>query len=134
VVVLERTNARFLQSLEEPVDMVVVDASFISLKILLPTIVHWLKPDADLVTLIKPQFEAGRDEVGKGGVVKNRDTHIHVVRKILDFALQQQFAIRGLTTSPLKGPAGNIEFLAWLARGNESDSLEIDDLIASVFG
>ncbi|MEO8607638.1 MAG: TlyA family RNA methyltransferase [Chloroflexota bacterium] len=133
VVVLERTNARFLQNLEESVNMVVVDASFISLKLLLPTIAHWLLPDAEIVTLIKPQFEAGKDEVGKGGVVKNRDTHMHVINEILFFAHQQQFSIRGLTTSPLKGPAGNIEFLAWLARDNRLESHAIDDLIASVF-
>src|SRR5689334_24398704 len=109
VVVLERTNARFLQNLEELVNMVVVDAAFISLKLLLPTITDWLQPQADLVTLIKPQFEAGRDEVGKGGVVKNRDVHIRVIREILSFAQQQQLSIRGLTVSPLKGPAGNVE-------------------------
>lgn len=133
VVVLERTNARFLQSLEEPVNMVVVDAAFISLKLLLPTITHWLQPQADLVTLIKPQFEAGRNEVGKGGVVKNRDIHIRVIHEILSFAHQQQYSIRGLTVSPLKGPAGNVEFLAWFARDNQVESLGIDHLIASIF-
>jgi 23S rRNA (cytidine1920-2'-O)/16S rRNA (cytidine1409-2'-O)-methyltransferase len=116
--------------------MVVVDTSFISLKLLLPAITHWLQPDADLVTLIKPQFEAGRDEIGKGGVVKNRDIHIRVIQEILSFARQQQFSIRGLTVSPLKGPAGNVEFLAWFARDNDNqpESLEINQLIASVFG
>ena len=133
VVVLERTNARFLQSLEEQVNMVVVDASFISLKLLLPVIMHWMQPDADLITLIKPQFEAGREEVGKGGVVKNRDIHIRVIQEILSFARQQQFSIRGLTVSPLKGPAGNVEFLAWYARDNQLESLEIDHLIATIF-
>jgi 23S rRNA (cytidine1920-2'-O)/16S rRNA (cytidine1409-2'-O)-methyltransferase len=131
VVVLERTNARFLQCLDEQVSLTVVDASFISLRLLLPTIKNWLLPEADIITLIKPQFEAGRDEIGKGGVVKNRDIHIRVIREILSFATQQHFAIRGLTVSPLKGPAGNVEFLAWLAQGYQLESLEIETLIAS---
>lgn len=115
VVVIERTNARYLHQLPEPVNLVVIDASFISLKLLLPTIQNWLAPQADLIMLIKPQFEAGKKDVGKGGVVKNPDVHERVVREVLDFATSLGFIQRGMTTSPIKGPAGNIEFLGWVS-------------------
>ncbi len=117
VIVMERTNARYVENLPECVDLVVVDASFISLKILLPIIQGWLCPQADIVTLIKPQFEAGRDDVGKGGVVRDTEVHRRVLCEILAFEQQIGFTVKGLTISPLKGPAGNIEFLAWCAGG-----------------
>jgi len=131
VVVMERTNARYLETLPEPVNLVVVDASFISLKLLLPVIKGWLSPRADVVALIKPQFEAGRQDVGKGGVVKDSRVHARVLQEILVFAREQGFAVRGLTVSPLKGPAGNVEFLAWL--GHEpSPSADINALIQNI--
>lgn len=133
VVVIERTNARFLEHLEEQVNLVVIDASFISLKILLPNVKNWMQPQADLITLIKPQFEAGKDEVGKGGVVRDRDTHFRVIEEVLWFAVRQHFIVRGLTVSPLKGPAGNTEFLAWFAWGSNSEGLtDFNTLIESV--
>lgn len=125
VKVMERTNARYLERLPEPVDLVVVDASFISLKILLPVIQRWLLPRADVVTLIKPQFEAGKQDVGKGGVVRNSDVHARVLEETVIFARTLGFAALGLTQSPIKGPAGNIEFLAWLGWGYDDPS-EID--------
>ena len=110
-----------------------VDASFISLKILMPVIRGWLCPQADIITLIKPQFEAGRDDVGKGGVVRDPEVHRRVLYEILTFVQQLDFTVKGLTTSPLKGPAGNIEFLAWYASGSRSEaSLDIDVLVKSV--
>lgn len=115
VVVMERTNARYLHQLPEQVNLVVIDASFISLKLLLPTVKCWLMPQADVIMLIKPQFEAGRRDVGKGGVVKDPAVHARVVREVLDFATSLGFIERGLTSSPIKGPAGNIEFLAWVS-------------------
>ena len=131
--VIERTNARYLETLAEPVDFVTVDASFISLKILVPTIKNWLEPSADLILLIKPQFEAGRDEVGKGGVVRDSKTHARVLTDILNAIRQLGFDIRGLTTSPIKGPAGNTEFLTWIHSGNPTDIPDdIATLIASV--
>ena len=134
VIVIERTNARYLETLAEPVDFVTVDASFISLKILIPTIKSWLQPTADLILLIKPQFEAGRDEVGKGGVVRDSKTHKRVLTDILSALKQMGFDIRGLTTSPIKGPAGNTEFLTWIHSGSPIDPpLDIEPLIASVF-
>ncbi len=133
VIVIERTNARYLESLAEPVDFVTVDASFISLKLLVPTIKNWLTSSADLILLIKPQFEAGRDEVGKGGVVRDSKTHKRVLTDILNAMRHLGFDIRGLTTSPIKGPAGNTEFLTWIQSGNPIDlPLDIPTLIAAV--
>jgi 23S rRNA (cytidine1920-2'-O)/16S rRNA (cytidine1409-2'-O)-methyltransferase len=119
VVVMEETNARYLEHLLEPVPFISIDASFISLKILLPVIKHWLQPSAvsrqpSVVALIKPQFEAGRKDVGKGGVVKDPATHRRVLDEVLAFADSIGLYPHGLLRSPLKGPAGNIEFLAWL--------------------
>lgn len=120
VTVLERTNARYLERLPEPVSLVTVDASFISLQILLPVIRGWLEPEAAVVTLIKPQFEAGRGQVGKGGVVRDSAVHRQVLAETLDFALRAGYGVGGLIVSPLRGPAGNVEFLAWLCRGAEA--------------
>jgi 23S rRNA (cytidine1920-2'-O)/16S rRNA (cytidine1409-2'-O)-methyltransferase len=115
VVLMERTNARYLTALAEPVDLVVIDASFISLRLILPVVIQWLKSDGDVVALIKPQFEAGRSEVGKGGVVRHRETHKQVLSNVLNFATGLGLHVGGLVKSPIKGPAGNIEFLAWLS-------------------
>jgi 23S rRNA (cytidine1920-2'-O)/16S rRNA (cytidine1409-2'-O)-methyltransferase len=131
VVIVERTNARYLEQLPELVHLVTVDASFISLKLLLPTIQSWLMPKSDVIPLIKPQFEAGRDDVGKGGVVKDPSVHTRVLQEVLSFASDHGFNIKGLITSPLKGPAGNTEFLAWLSQG-DTLSLNIDDLIQAL--
>ncbi|MEP7290787.1 MAG: TlyA family RNA methyltransferase [Chloroflexota bacterium] len=132
VVVIERTNARYLEQLAEPVSLVVIDASFISLRILLPTIKGWLTEKADVITLIKPQFEAGKDDVGKGGVVRDAKVHARVLDEVLSFAQGQGFAVRGLIQSPLKGPAGNVEFLAWLGWGEAISGEEIGELITRV--
>jgi len=133
VIVIERTNARYLEALAETVNFVTVDASFISLKILLPTIKNWLQPSSDLVLLIKPQFEAGREEVGKGGVVREPKIHKRVLTDVLTSISHIGFDILGLTTSPIKGPAGNTEFLTWIHFGDHLiPSLEIESLIASV--
>jgi 23S rRNA (cytidine1920-2'-O)/16S rRNA (cytidine1409-2'-O)-methyltransferase len=134
VVVIERTNARYLEKLDEFVDVVTIDASFISLKLLLPSVQRWLQPEADIIPLIKPQFEAGRSEVGKGGVVKDPQVHVRVLHDVLSFATQLSLHIMGLTTSPLKGPAGNTEFLAWLRHTGTapSEQLDLQALIASV--
>jgi 23S rRNA (cytidine1920-2'-O)/16S rRNA (cytidine1409-2'-O)-methyltransferase len=132
VVVMERTNARYVETLPEPVSLVVVDASFISLKLLLPVIKGWLTPEADVITLVKPQFEAGKQDVGKGGVVKDRRVHERVLEDVLLFARGQGFVVAGLTTSPVKGPAGNIEFLAWFSWGQAAQSEDISTLIQVV--
>jgi 23S rRNA (cytidine1920-2'-O)/16S rRNA (cytidine1409-2'-O)-methyltransferase len=130
VVPIERTNARYLEILPEPVSIVTLDASFISLKLLLPVIKNWLLPQADVIPLIKPQFEAGREDVGKGGVVKDSTIHRRVAEDVLTFATTLGFNINGLIASPLKGPAGNTEFLTWLSSGYAPHP--IDDLAALI--
>ena len=116
VVVMERTNVRYVtpEQLGEPLDLSVVDVSFISLKIVLPVIKTFLKPTGQVLCLIKPQFEAGKEKVGKKGVVRDPAIHKEVLDAFVELANQQQFTILGLTFSPVKGPEGNIEFLAHL--------------------
>lgn len=114
VVVLEESNARNVELLPEQVDLVVCDASFISLRILLPVFKGWLKPNADIITLIKPQFEAGKAEVARGkGVIRDPKVHQHVLTELLEFNIAQGFNIMGLVRSSLIGPKGNVEFLLW---------------------
>ena len=116
VVVMERTNIRYVtpEQLGEPLDLSVIDVSFISLKIVLPTIKTLLKPNGQVLCLIKPQFEAGKDKVGKKGVVRDKTTHKEVLDHFVDLADSLDFKILGLTFSPVKGPEGNIEFLGHL--------------------
>jgi 23S rRNA (cytidine1920-2'-O)/16S rRNA (cytidine1409-2'-O)-methyltransferase len=116
VVVMEETNARFLEKLPELVKLVTIDASFISLKVLLPVIKGWLAPEAELVALVKPQFEAGRQEVAKGdGVIRDPQVHQRILEEILAYAQSLGFEGKEVIRSPLTGPKGNVEFLAWLA-------------------
>jgi 23S rRNA (cytidine1920-2'-O)/16S rRNA (cytidine1409-2'-O)-methyltransferase len=128
VVVMERTNARYLETLPELVDLVVIDASFISLKLLLPAVAGWLRDGGQAVPLIKPQFEAGRRQVGKGGVVRDPAVHRQVLADLLRWAKAQGWGLQGLVPSPLLGPAGNVEFLTHLARDAHS-TLEIEAAI-----
>ncbi len=116
VVSMERTNARYVQALPEPVSLVTIDASFISLKVLLPVVKGWFTPEGgDLVALIKPQFEAGREEARPGkGVIRDPLVHQQVIASVMDAAVQLGFTQNGLVQSPLHGPKGNIEFLAYL--------------------
>ncbi len=116
VVVMERTNIRYVtpEQLGEPLDLSVIDVSFISLKIVLPAIKALLKPAGQVVCLIKPQFEAGKEKVGKKGVVRDPATHQQVLEQFVTLAHSLCFRILGLTFSPVKGPEGNIEFLAHL--------------------
>lgn len=130
MVVMEETNARYVEALPEQVQLVVCDASFISLKTLLPVIVRWLVTSANLITLIKPQFEAGRVDVARGdGVVRDPLIHRRVLEEVLDFALKQGFVIKGLIRSPLMGPKGNTEFLAWLTwPGGSAQSEQVEEI------
>jgi 23S rRNA (cytidine1920-2'-O)/16S rRNA (cytidine1409-2'-O)-methyltransferase len=123
VVVMERTNARHLRELPEPIHLATVDVSFISLTLILPRIRDWLVPDGSVIALIKPQFEAGRAQVGKGGVVRDPAIHRLVLQRILTWAGQNGLPPHDLIRSPIKGPAGNVEFLAWM---HKSDSEGID--------
>lgn len=115
VTVMERTNARHLKNLPQPVQLVTIDASFISLKILLPAVRGWFQGSGQVVALIKPQFEAGRQDAAKGeGVIRDPAVHRKVLMDVLTGAAQEGFGIKGLIRSPLLGPKGNTEFLAWL--------------------
>ncbi|MCB9162451.1 MAG: TlyA family RNA methyltransferase [Caldilineaceae bacterium] len=118
VVVMERTNIRHVTALPDGslADLAVIDASFISLELVLPPTLDLLKPDGEVVALIKPQFEAGRDDVGKGGVVRDRKVHRRVITATAAFAQGLGLTVTGLTVSPAPGPAGNIEFLIRLTR------------------
>lgn len=112
VVVMDRTNARHLKQLSEPVDLVTVDVSFISLRLIIPAALGWLRPGGQVVTLIKPQFEAGRDLVGKGGVVRDPAVHRSVLESLTSWAGPAGMRLEALIRSPITGPAGNVEFLA----------------------
>ncbi len=120
VVVLERTNVRYLESLPERVDLVTIDVSFIGLSLVLPAAQKLLKQGGRIVALVKPQFEAGRADVGRGGVVRDPLVHRRVLETLFSTAEERETGITGLTASPLRGPAGNIEFLAALAPGVSS--------------
>jgi 23S rRNA (cytidine1920-2'-O)/16S rRNA (cytidine1409-2'-O)-methyltransferase len=117
VVVMEGTNARHVQRLPETVDLVTIDASFISLKILLPVIVKWFRKEAGIaLALVKPQFEAGKIEASRGkGVIRDEIVHRQVLVDVLSAAQEVNFQLKGLVRSPLVGPKGNVEFLTYLA-------------------
>ena len=128
VVVMERTNIRYVtpEDLGELLDLSVIDVSFISLKIVLPAIKNLLKPGAgQVLCLIKPQFEAGKDKVGKKGVVREPEIHKEVLDMFVSLARELEFTILGLTFSPVKGPEGNIEFLGHLTLA-EREGIEPD--------
>ncbi|MGZ9226079.1 MAG: TlyA family RNA methyltransferase [Anaerolineales bacterium] len=145
VVVREETNARYVESLSEPVSLVTVDASFISLKVLLPVVKRWLFPlssfseeerrkdERSVIALIKPQFEAGKRDVSRGdGVIRDPEIHKQVLLDVLGFALNEGLQIRGLIKSPLLGPKGNAEFLVWLGDKDAGADLNIHELVDRV--
>jgi 23S rRNA (cytidine1920-2'-O)/16S rRNA (cytidine1409-2'-O)-methyltransferase len=135
VVVMESTNARYLEHLPEPVSLVTIDASFISLKTFFPVIKGWFgEQDGEVIALIKPQFEAGRSLVGRGkGVVRDPGVHRQVLLSVLQESLEKGYRLQGLIRSPLLGPKGNIEFLAWLCLGGEG-SLDLNEVVDSAVG
>jgi len=120
VVNLERTNLRYVteEQIPELLDLAVMDVSFISIRLVMPAVKNLLKPGADFICLIKPQFEAGREEVGKKGVVRDKAVHEEVVRGIIEFAPTLGFSVMGLDYSPIKGPEGNIEYICYLKNGD----------------
>lgn len=136
VIVMERTNIRHVTSddIGEMVDFVSVDVSFISLKLVFPVLKKLLRKNGEIVALIKPQFEAGRENVGKGGVVRDIEIHKSVVSDIIAFATKIKFRVIDFTYSPIRGPKGNIEYLLYMKNtdvfNNEPLSMEyIDDII-----
>ena len=119
VVNMERTNLRYVtrEQIPEPLDLAVMDVSFISIRLVLPAVRELLRPDGEVVCLIKPQFEAGREHVGKKGVVRDASVHLAVLEQFIAFFPTAGFALMGLDYSPIRGPEGNIEYLAWLKKG-----------------
>jgi 23S rRNA (cytidine1920-2'-O)/16S rRNA (cytidine1409-2'-O)-methyltransferase len=114
VVVMERTNARYLEALPDPVSLVVIDVSFISLTKILPAVVKWLEPTgASIIALIKPQFEANREEIGEGGIIRDPEIHATVCARVVDSLAHFGLIKRGLAPSPILGTEGNKEFLLW---------------------
>ena len=122
VVNMERTNVRYIsrEEIPETLDLAVMDLAFISIKLVIPAVRELLKENGDIICLIKPQFEAGREKVGKKGVVREPETHLEVLRSFLEFAPQAGFTVTGLDFSPIRGPEGNIEYLGHLVRGEHS--------------
>ena len=127
VVNLERTNLRYVESniIPEKLDLAVCDVSFISLKLVIPAVKELLKPEAEILCLIKPQFEAGREQVGKKGVVRDAAVHKSVVEDIIGFMTSIGLSIIGLDYSPIKGPEGNIEYLCYM-KNAENAGIEPD--------
>jgi len=134
VVNIERTNVRYLdmEVFEEDVDFSSIDVSFISLKLVLPVVHSFLREGGTCVALIKPQFEAQREDVGKKGVIKDKAVHIKVIDKCLNIARELGFGILGLDYSPIKGPEGNIEFLMYIKKELSSDDSFDDEYIKNV--
>ena len=128
VVVMDRTNARYVENLPEPVALATIDASFISLKLILPVVTGWLQEGGQIVALIKPQFEASRQQVGKGGVVCDPAVHTAVLEDLANWAASRNLGLTGLIRSPITGPAGNAEFLAHWVPGTKS----VDDRSALI--
>ncbi|MBR3953550.1 MAG: TlyA family RNA methyltransferase [Oscillospiraceae bacterium] len=130
VVNLERTNVRYITSEQVPdvVDFVSIDVSFISLGLVIPVLVPFLSNEAMMVCLVKPQFEAGKDKVGKHGVVRDPATHIEVLERAVGFAKNAGFGIVGLEFSPIKGPQGNIEYLMVLTRKEQELSVSAEEI------
>lgn len=132
VVCLERTNIRYITKKEIPesIDFAAADLSFISLSLILGAVYELLAPSADMVCLVKPQFEAGKEKVGKKGVVRDPSVHREVLEDFIDYSSRIGYGLRGLDYSPIRGPEGNIEYLAWIRKG--SGSIDPPDLSALV--
>jgi 23S rRNA (cytidine1920-2'-O)/16S rRNA (cytidine1409-2'-O)-methyltransferase len=132
---MERTNIRYVkpEDIGELLDFASIDVSFISLTKVLPAVIQILSGKGEIVCLVKPQFEAGRDKVGKHGVVREAETHTDVINKIIKFSLNSNLKIKGLTYSPVKGPEGNIEYLLYISKTDGiSDIEELRDCTENV--
>lgn len=124
VVCMERTNARYLthEEIPEELDFASVDVSFISLKLIFPALYGLLREGGEIACLVKPQFEAGREKVGKKGVVRDPAVHLEVLEHFLIHAKENHFTVLGITYSPIRGPEGNIEYLGFLRKSEEPDA------------
>ncbi|MEG2038936.1 MAG: TlyA family RNA methyltransferase, partial [Oscillospiraceae bacterium] len=134
VVNMERTNVRYVteEQIPDAIDFFSVDVSFISLTLVVPVGFKLLKDGGEAVCLIKPQFEAGRDKVGKNGVVRDENVHIEVIEKIYNFCIELGFSVRAIDYSPVRGPQGNIEYLIYLKKdATPSAEINIEQLVES---
>lgn len=135
VVCMEKTNIRYVtpQDIGVALDFASIDVSFISLRTIMPAVKELLGPKGEVVALIKPQFEAGRDKVGKKGVVREKSVHLEVINTIINFLLENDFNVLGLSYSPIKGPEGNREYLVYFTKDKERESTfelsQIDDIV-----
>ena len=127
VVNIEKTNIRYLDFdlILDPIDFIGIDVSFISLALVLPIASKLLENDGEMICLVKPQFEAGKDQVGKGGIVRDKSIHIQVIEKVISSGKEQNLSLKGLTYSPVKGAKGNIEYLLLFTK-SEVAALEVD--------
>lgn len=134
VVNLEKTNIRYLDVtlIDDPIDLISIDVSFISTKHMFPVASEILKDEGIVICLIKPQFEAGKDQVGKGGIVKDSRIHADVIHKVISYAKENDLYLKGLTFSPIKGAKGNIEFLAYFVKGSPSEDIDVNDVIDKI--
>ncbi len=131
VKLMERTNARYLEMQEKSVDFITVDVSFISLKLIFPAMLRVAGDHMEAVTLIKPQFEAGREHVGKKGVVRDAAVHEDVIIKTIEHAQENRLFLHGLTYSPIKGPNGNIEYLAYFKTEPAENEMHISAIVSA---
>ncbi|PKW15676.1 TlyA family RNA methyltransferase [Saccharopolyspora spinosa] len=131
VLIHDRTNVRSLtpEDIGGPVDLVVADLSFISLKLVLPALLACASPDADLVPMIKPQFEVGKQRLGSGGVVRDAELRAEAVLEVVRFAAELGLGLRGVVASPLPGPSGNVEYFAWLRPGSSTEADAAEALV-----
>ncbi|HEX7594475.1 MAG TPA: TlyA family RNA methyltransferase [Anaerolineae bacterium] len=125
VVVMDRMNIRHLDALPEPIDLAVIDVSFISLTLVLPVAQKLVQPRGEIIALIKPQFEAGREQVGKGGIVRDARVHRAVIEKIARHSSEIGLRVRGICRSPLQGADGNVEFFAHLSTDQDLENVEV---------
>lgn len=132
VISIERTNVRYLESLPEAVRLISIDVSFISLRLVLPVVARWLESNSFVVPLVKPQFEAGREQVGKGGIVREPTVHKQALTQVSEVAVALGFDVVGLTASPIKGGSGNQEFLLGLGWQVSRPTVDVTKAIALV--
>ncbi len=130
---MERTNARYLtlEQLGEVVDIVTIDVAFISLEKILPVVPPLLSTGGQVIALIKPQFEAGKEYVGKKGVVRDQKVHQHVIKKVLGVSRQLNLVVKGLYYSPIRGPEGNIEYLLYLCSDGPAMDVNIEEIVSA---
>ncbi len=131
VVNMERTNVRYIteEDILEPIDFFSVDVSFISLKLVLPVAYKLLKDNGYGVCLIKPQFEAGREKVGKNGIVRDKAVHLEVINNVVKFTRKLGFSVLGMDFSPIKGPKGNIEYLMYVGKNGEENAIDFKSIV-----